>query len=114
MRFRSVFFRAASRAKLGAPAQQQRFRRTYSHLRRPDSERSLSSRVLLLPAYRFTLHSICPRFCFAVFRVRRPSFGIAFDIDGVILRGRTPIGGSPQALRRLYDADGIAIRVIVF
>ncbi|URE47947.1 Cupin [Musa troglodytarum] len=74
MRFRSVFFGAASRAKLGTPAQQQRFRRTYSHLQRPDSE--------------------------------RPSFGIAFDIDGVILRGRTPIGGSPQALRRLYDADG--------
>ncbi|XP_064943922.1 mitochondrial hydrolase YKR070W-like isoform X3 [Musa acuminata AAA Group] len=74
MRFRSVFFGAASRAKLGTPAQQQRFRRTYSHLRRPDSE--------------------------------RPCFGIAFDIDGVILRGRTPIGGSPQALRRLYDADG--------
>ncbi|URE47949.1 Cupin [Musa troglodytarum] len=76
MRFRSVFFGAASRAKLGTPAQQQRFRRTYSHLQRPDSE--------------------------------RPSFGIAFDIDGVILRGRTPIGGSPQALRRLYDADGCA------
>ncbi|XP_010920951.1 mitochondrial hydrolase YKR070W isoform X2 [Elaeis guineensis] len=36
----------------------------------------------------------------------RPSFGIAFDIDGVILRGRTPIGGSPQALRRLYRDDG--------
>ncbi|WOL08477.1 hypothetical protein Cni_G17230 [Canna indica] len=36
----------------------------------------------------------------------RPSFGIAFDIDGVILRGRAPIGGSPQALRRLYDAHG--------
>ncbi|KAH7864145.1 hypothetical protein Vadar_026311 [Vaccinium darrowii] len=32
-----------------------------------------------------------------------PSFGIAFDIDGVILRGNAPIGGSPQALRRLYD-----------
>ncbi|KAL6979270.1 hypothetical protein U1Q18_020935 [Sarracenia purpurea var. burkii] len=32
----------------------------------------------------------------------RPSIGIAFDIDGVILRGNTPIGGSPQALRRLY------------
>ncbi|MQL97387.1 hypothetical protein Taro_030086 [Colocasia esculenta] len=37
----------------------------------------------------------------------RPSFGIAFDIDGVILRGRTPIGGSPQALRSLYTDDGI-------
>ncbi|KAL3625934.1 hypothetical protein CASFOL_030463 [Castilleja foliolosa] len=34
------------------------------------------------------------------------SFGIAFDIDGVILRGETPIGGSPQALRRLYDDSG--------
>ncbi|KAJ6842664.1 uncharacterized protein M6B38_297965 [Iris pallida] len=37
---------------------------------------------------------------------QRPSFGIAFDIDGVILRGRNPIGGSPQAIRRLYADDG--------
>ncbi|KAA8543975.1 hypothetical protein F0562_021848 [Nyssa sinensis] len=36
----------------------------------------------------------------------RPPFGIAFDIDGVILRGNTPIGGSPQALRRLYNECG--------
>uniref|UniRef100_A0A0A9CL50 Uncharacterized protein n=1 Tax=Arundo donax TaxID=35708 RepID=A0A0A9CL50_ARUDO len=36
----------------------------------------------------------------------RPSFGIAFDIDGVILRGRSPIGGSPRAIRRLYYEDG--------
>ncbi|KAL4554183.1 hypothetical protein LXL04_039704 [Taraxacum kok-saghyz] len=36
----------------------------------------------------------------------RPSFGIAFDIDGVILRGRTPIGDSPKALKRLYDDSG--------
>ncbi|XP_059597396.1 uncharacterized protein YKR070W isoform X4 [Vitis vinifera] len=36
----------------------------------------------------------------------RSSFGIAFDIDGVILRGRVPIGGSPQALRRLYRDYG--------
>ncbi|PIN00707.1 putative phosphatase [Handroanthus impetiginosus] len=34
------------------------------------------------------------------------SFGIAFDIDGVILRGDTPIGGSPEALKRLYDDSG--------
>ncbi|KAL6516505.1 hypothetical protein OROGR_019810 [Orobanche gracilis] len=34
------------------------------------------------------------------------SFGIAFDIDGVILRGEIPIGGSPQALKRLYDDSG--------
>ncbi|KAK6142078.1 hypothetical protein DH2020_012180 [Rehmannia glutinosa] len=42
------------------------------------------------------------------------SFGIAFDIDGVILRGDTPIGGSPQALRRLYDDSGdFAFRIPV-
>ncbi|XP_041992132.1 uncharacterized protein YKR070W-like [Salvia splendens] len=37
---------------------------------------------------------------------RRSSFGIAFDIDGVLLRGETPVGGSPQALKRLYDESG--------
>ncbi|CAK7325559.1 unnamed protein product [Dovyalis caffra] len=37
---------------------------------------------------------------------RWSSFGIAFDIDGVILRGQDPIGGSPQALRRLYGDSG--------
>ncbi|XP_059455907.1 uncharacterized protein YKR070W-like [Corylus avellana] len=36
----------------------------------------------------------------------RSSFGIAFDIDGVVLRGRVPIGGSAQALRRLYGDSG--------
>ncbi|XP_021809154.1 uncharacterized protein YKR070W isoform X1 [Prunus avium] len=35
-----------------------------------------------------------------------PSFGIAFDIDGVVLRSEAPIGGSPQVLRRLYDDSG--------
>ncbi|KAL2508535.1 hydrolase family protein/HAD-superfamily protein [Forsythia ovata] len=34
------------------------------------------------------------------------SFGIAFDIDGVILRGNIPIGGSSRALKRLYDDSG--------
>ncbi|PNX61774.1 cat eye syndrome critical region protein, partial [Trifolium pratense] len=37
---------------------------------------------------------------------QRPSFAIAFDIDGVILLGNTPVGGSPAALRKLYDAEG--------
>ncbi|XP_004307430.1 PREDICTED: uncharacterized protein YKR070W-like isoform X2 [Fragaria vesca subsp. vesca] len=36
----------------------------------------------------------------------RSSFGIAFDIDGVILGGRAPIGGSPQALKKLYGDSG--------
>ncbi|XP_038895489.1 uncharacterized protein YKR070W [Benincasa hispida] len=37
----------------------------------------------------------------------RPTFGIAFDIDGVLLRGDAPIGGSPQALRKLYEDSGV-------
>ncbi|PSS33445.1 Cat eye syndrome critical region protein [Actinidia chinensis var. chinensis] len=36
----------------------------------------------------------------------RSSYGVAFDIDGVSLRGRVAIGGSPQALRRLYGDSG--------
>ncbi|KAI6685732.1 hypothetical protein NL676_031645 [Syzygium grande] len=36
----------------------------------------------------------------------RPSFGIAFDIDGVVLLGHAPVGGSPRALQRLYDESG--------
>ncbi|XP_068644122.1 mitochondrial hydrolase YKR070W [Aristolochia californica] len=36
----------------------------------------------------------------------RYPFGIAFDIDGVILRGRTPIGGSLAAVRKLYSDSG--------
>ncbi|XP_010496797.1 PREDICTED: uncharacterized protein YKR070W isoform X1 [Camelina sativa] len=40
----------------------------------------------------------------------RSSFGIAFDIDGVILLGSSPVGGSPGALRRLYDDSG-ALRI---
>ncbi|KAJ4836590.1 hypothetical protein Tsubulata_043492 [Turnera subulata] len=35
-----------------------------------------------------------------------PPFGIAFDIDGVLLRGESPIGASQQALRRLYNHSG--------
>lgn len=42
----------------------------------------------------------------SVITIYRSSFGIAFDIDGVILRGRDPIGGSPQAMRRLYGDSG--------
>lgn len=37
---------------------------------------------------------------------QRPSFGIAFDIDGVVLLGNTPIGGSNKALKRLYQDSG--------
>ncbi|CAL1403618.1 unnamed protein product [Linum trigynum] len=41
----------------------------------------------------------------------RRNFGIAFDIDGVIFRSESPIGGSPQALKRLYDEDSGALRI---
>ncbi|OIT39369.1 hypothetical protein A4A49_03621 [Nicotiana attenuata] len=49
-----------------------------------------------------------PACCFSLLHSLplQSSCGIAFDIDGVILRGRTPIGNSPSALRRLYDESG--------
>ncbi|RAL47599.1 hypothetical protein DM860_011337 [Cuscuta australis] len=43
------------------------------------------------------------------------SFGIAFDIDGVLLRGGVPIGGSRHALRRLYDdSGGLPFLLLIF
>ncbi|XVE68983.1 hypothetical protein DITRI_Ditri09bG0113900 [Diplodiscus trichospermus] len=45
---------------------------------------------------------------------QRCNFGIAFDIDGVILRGRVPVGGSRQVLRRLYGDSGELIVPYLF
>ncbi|XP_010541368.1 PREDICTED: uncharacterized protein YKR070W [Tarenaya hassleriana] len=51
--------------------------------------------------------SSLPRsFCHSSAESNRPSFGIAFDIDGVVLLGHSPVGGSPGAVRRLYDDSG--------
>lgn len=40
-------------------------------------------------------------------------FGIAFDIDGVVLRGHAPIEESPKASRRLY-ADSASSDIDLF
>jgi len=37
---------------------------------------------------------------------RQPSFGLVFDIDGVIARGRDVIPAAVQAFRRLVDSNG--------
>uniref|UniRef100_A0A1J3DLE3 CDP-alcohol phosphatidyltransferase class-I family protein C22A12.08c n=2 Tax=Noccaea caerulescens TaxID=107243 RepID=A0A1J3DLE3_NOCCA len=54
----------------------------------------------------FSLRSPSRSFCNLSPESNRPSYGIAFDIDGVILLGSSPVGGSPGALRRLYDDSG--------
>ncbi|KAL8129879.1 hypothetical protein V2J09_019034 [Rumex salicifolius] len=54
-----------------------------------------------------SLFSSCSRYFSQLSSLHQPPcFGIAFDIDGVLLRGNTPIGGSPRALRRLYGDTG--------
>ncbi|KAG8540487.1 hypothetical protein GDO81_003489 [Engystomops pustulosus] len=35
-----------------------------------------------------------------------PGFGLLFDIDGVLVRGRHPIPGAAEAFRKLLDRDG--------
>lgn len=79
MRFSQIFVKASSSSS------------SSSHSR---SRSASASSLLLSTASRSFSHLRSPS--------QRPSFGIAFDIDGVILRGNTPIGGSPQALGRLY------------
>lgn len=34
------------------------------------------------------------------------SFGLLFDIDGVLVRGRTPIPAAKQCFRNLVDSNG--------
>lgn len=64
------------------------------------------SRAELQAAQRRRPSDLARRLSHSAAAPARPSFGIAFDIDGVILRGRSPIGGSPQAIRLLYSDDG--------
>lgn len=78
--------------------------RRASHSQRPNSNKKQS-----LPSLFF---SIFPRsFSQLPSQTQLPSFGIAFDIDGVVLRDHTPIGGSPQALRKLYDHNSGTLKI---
>ncbi|XP_068133356.1 haloacid dehalogenase-like hydrolase domain-containing 5 isoform X2 [Hyperolius riggenbachi] len=43
-----------------------------------------------------------------------PSFGLLFDIDGVLVRGRNPIPGAAEAFRRLLGRDGRLAVPVVF
>ncbi|CAN8255009.1 unnamed protein product [Cochlearia groenlandica] len=69
-----------------------------NHLR-SFARKSLRRRVL-------SLRSPSRLFCNLSPESNRSSYGVAFDIDGVILLGSSPVGGSPGALRRLYDDSG--------
>ncbi|KAK9998469.1 hypothetical protein SO802_018072 [Lithocarpus litseifolius] len=78
--------------------------RRASHSQRPNSNKKQSLPSLffsIFPRSFSQLHSQTPL----------PSFGIAFDIDGVVLRDHTPIGGSPQALRKLYDHNSGTLNI---
>lgn len=43
-----------------------------------------------------------------------PSFGLLFDIDGVLVRGRNPIPGAAEAFRKLLDRSGKLAVPVVF
>ncbi|XP_036373661.1 haloacid dehalogenase-like hydrolase domain-containing 5 [Megalops cyprinoides] len=52
-----------------------------------------------------------PRRCFSStiphhYNHGQPSFGLLFDIDGVLVRGRTPIPAAKQCFRNLVDSRG--------
>ena len=75
--------------------------------------RAARSRAELQTAQRQRPSDLAQRFSHSAAAPEKPSFGIAFDIDGVILRGRSPIGGAPRAIRRLYSEDGSAPALLV-
>ncbi|XP_069820985.1 haloacid dehalogenase-like hydrolase domain-containing 5 [Dendropsophus ebraccatus] len=43
-----------------------------------------------------------------------PGFGLLFDIDGVLVRGRNPIPGAAEAFRKLLDSSGKLAVPVVF
>uniref|UniRef100_A0A672Q5S9 Cat eye syndrome critical region protein 5 homolog n=1 Tax=Sinocyclocheilus grahami TaxID=75366 RepID=A0A672Q5S9_SINGR len=43
-----------------------------------------------------------------------PSFGLLFDIDGVLVRGKTPIPAAKRAFQKLVDAKGQFVVPVVF
>lgn len=44
----------------------------------------------------------------------QPSFGLLFDIDGVLVRGRMPIPAAKRAFEKLVDSQGQFVVPVVF
>ncbi|XP_026871092.2 haloacid dehalogenase-like hydrolase domain-containing 5 [Electrophorus electricus] len=44
----------------------------------------------------------------------KPRFGLLFDIDGVLVRGKTPIPAAKKAFRKLVDSNGQFVIPVVF
>ena len=86
--------------KGGKPAKMHRIMSMYKLSSHSHRKKQVSSIVPQLQLY-----SLFCRF-FSDLPSFRNAFGIAFDIDGVLLRGNSPIGGSLQALRKLYTPCG--------
>ncbi|KAK1799752.1 hypothetical protein P4O66_006289 [Electrophorus voltai] len=48
------------------------------------------------------------------FKKNQPRFGLLFDIDGVLVRGKTPIPAAKKAFRKLVDSNGQFVIPVVF
>lgn len=49
-----------------------------------------------------------------LFKQYEPGFGLLFDIDGVLVRGKTPIPAAKKAFHKLVDSNGQFIVPVVF
>lgn len=49
-----------------------------------------------------------------LFKQYEPGFGLLFDIDGVLVRGKTPIPAAKKAFQKLVDSNGQFIIPVVF
>uniref|UniRef100_A0A8C5PG38 Haloacid dehalogenase-like hydrolase domain-containing 5 n=2 Tax=Leptobrachium leishanense TaxID=445787 RepID=A0A8C5PG38_9ANUR len=85
------------------------------HLMELCKHRTLS---LIRNSYSFIAHKYVPGKLqmYRRFTVHRPtpSFGLLFDIDGVIVRGRNAIPGAAEVFRKLLDRDGKPAVPLVF
>lgn len=115
MRYSTVFIVSQSKDRPPLPYLKLKLQlrvRLHGFIRSPNSSSNCSNEVVLCSyvymfvyMYRNSYNAVID--CWE--NGFRPSFGIAFNIDGIILRSHVAIGGSPQALRRLYGKSGIII-----
>lgn len=53
-------------------------------------------------------------FLFSFLLQPQPRFGLLFDIDGVLVRGRLPIPAAKKAFEKLVDSQGQFVVPVVF
>lgn len=80
----------------------------------PDMVESYGFLSHFTPCYLLSLFRFFPYLSIDLFTQTQPNFGLLFDIDGVLVRGRLPIPAAKKAFEKLVDSQGQFVVPVVF